>query len=154
MNTDKIHLNSDLCSSVVPYSSHGGDVVPLLPSQFLFRIAYPCRYVADMPRESGEELLELPESCRVENLGAMDGRKCLAEVRLAWNEMGLGVRVEVRGKKETPQGDVSRPRASDGITLWIDTRDSRSSHRASRYCHQFHLLPRAGDDEPAFVQSK
>src|SRR5436190_1673568 len=127
--------------------------MPLLPSQFLFRVSYPCHYVQDMPRESDEELLELPESCRLDDFGAMDARKRFAELRLAWNEMGLGVRVEVRGKKEPPQGDVARPRASDGVTLWIDTRDSRASHRASRYCHQFHLLPLAGD-EAAFVQTK
>lgn len=127
--------------------------MPLLPSLFLFRLSHACPYLQDMPRAAGDELLELPASCRLDNVGTMDGQKNFADVRVAWNALGLGVRVEVRGKKETPQGDISRPRASDGVTLWIDTRDSRSSHRASRYCHQFHLLPLAGD-EPAFVQSK
>ncbi len=50
-----------------------------------------------------------------------------------------------------------RPRGSDGVTLWLDTRDARSGHRASRYCHQFHLLPTGGGperDEPAFFQAK
>src|SRR5206468_3442415 len=74
-----------------------------------------------------------------------------------WNEFGLGVRAEVRGKKQPVQGDVSRPRSSDGFTLWLDTRGSRGSHRASRYCHQFHLLPSGSGadlDEPAFAQTK
>jgi hypothetical protein len=131
--------------------------MPLLPSAFLVRVAHPCLHVKDMPARSGEELLDLPAECRIESLGAMDGRKEFADVRLAWNEFGLGVRVEVSGKKEPPQGDVKQPRASDGCTLWIDTRDSRGSHRASRYCHQFHLLPVGGGndlDEPAFVQTK
>ncbi len=131
--------------------------MPLLPSAFLFRVAYPCRYVKDMPRERGEELLELPPDCRIETLGTMDGLKNFADVRLAWNEFGLGVRVEVTGKKQPLQGDVARPRASDGFTLWLDTRDSRGSHRASRYCHQFHLLPVGGGadlDEAVFTQTK
>jgi hypothetical protein len=131
--------------------------MPLLPSAFLLRVAYPCLHVKEMPRERGEELLDLPPECRIESLGTMDGMKNFADVRLAWNEFGIGVRVAVSGKKDVPQGDIKQPRASDGFTLWLDTRDSRSSHRASRYCHQFHLLPVGGGsdlDEPVFVQTK
>jgi hypothetical protein len=131
--------------------------VPLLPPGFLFRVAYSCRHIKDIPHDRGEDLLDLPESCRLDHLGFMDGQKTFADVFLAWNELGLGVQVEVRGKRQPPQGDIGRPRLSDGVTLWIDTRDARSSHRASRYCHQFHLLPAgAGNerDEPAFTQTK
>jgi hypothetical protein len=87
----------------------------------------------------------------------VEDRRNFAEVRLAWNELGLGLQVEVKGKQQLLQGDVSRPRGSDGVTLWIDTRDARTSHRASRYCHQFHFLPIGGGpdhDEPVFVQTK
>jgi hypothetical protein len=129
----------------------------LVPASFLFRVRYPCGYLKRMPREDEDNLLDLPESCRLDGLAALDGRRTFADVRLAWNEMGLGVQVEVRGKDQLPQGDISRPRGSDGLTVWIDTRDSRASHRASRYCHQFHLLPTGGGaegDQPALVQSK
>ena len=129
----------------------------LLPHRFLFRVAYPCRYVKAMPSDEDDALLDLPESCRLDNFAAMDGARNFADVRLAWNELGLGVQVEVRGKAELPRGDAARPRASDGLTLWIDTRDARTSHRASRYCHQFHFLPAGGGpehDEPVFVQAK
>src|SRR5262249_42726345 len=60
-------------------------------------------------------------------------------------------------KEQEPQGDASRPRGSDGVTVWIDTRDARSGHRGTRYCHQFHFLPTGGGgdrDESVFVQSK
>jgi len=129
----------------------------LLPHRFLFRVAYSCRYVKAMPADEDEALLDLPESCRLDNFAAMDEGRNFADVRLAWNELGLGVQVEVRGKSEVPRGDISRPRASDGLTLWLDTRDARISHRASRYCHQFHFLPAGGGserDEPVAVQSK
>ncbi len=109
----------------------------LIPHRFLFRVAYPCRYVSAMPDESGD--------------------RHFADVRLAWNETGVGLQVEVRGKEQEPRGDASRPRGSDGVTLWIDTRNARGSHRASRHCHQFHFLPTGGgpdQDEPAFVQTK
>src|SRR5438132_11076168 len=110
----------------------------LIPSRFLFRVAHPCRYVAKMPREDKDRLLDLPEVCRIDNFAAMDERRNFADVRLAWNELGLGLQVEVRGKDQLPQGD-GRPRSSDGVTFWLDTRDARSSHRASRSSPQFHL---------------
>lgn len=87
----------------------------------------------------------------------MDGKKSFADVRMAWNEMGLAFQFEVRGKDKEPAGNSQRPRASDGAVLWIDTRDARTSHRGSRHCHQFYLLPVGGGpdgDEPAFGQLK
>jgi hypothetical protein len=129
----------------------------LIPYPFLLRIAYPCRYVPGIPHESGDELLDLPETCRIDNFAGLDERVNFSDIRLAWNELGLGFQVAVRGKDQAPQGDSTRPRASDGVTLWLDTRDARTSHRATRYCHQFHFLPAAGGperDEPIFVQSK
>jgi hypothetical protein len=128
----------------------------MIPNRFLFRVAVPCQYVADVPRE-GDDLLDLPESCRLDNFAELDERRNFADVRLAWNERGLALQVEVKGKEQAPAGDLARPRQSDGVTLWIDTRDARTSHRASRYCHQFHFLAAGGGadkDEPAFVQTK
>ncbi len=129
----------------------------LVPHRFLFRVAYPCHYAKKIPREEGDRLLDLPESCRVDNFAAMDGRKNFADLRMAWNELGLAFEAEVKGKDQPAQGDASRLRGSDGATLWIDTRDARASHRASRYCHQFHLLPTGGGpdgDEPVLTQTR
>jgi hypothetical protein len=130
--------------------------MPLIPNRFLFRVAHPCRYVPDVPRE-GDDLLDLPQECRLDNFADMDARANFADVRLAWNEGGLALQVQVRGKEQPPKGDAARPRQSDGVSLWVDTRDARTSHRASRYCHQFHLLPAGGGperDEPAFLQAR
>lgn len=129
----------------------------LVPPRFLFRFAQPCRYRRDMPLRDEDRLLELDDSCDIDNNAAIDEKKNFATVRLAWNELGLGIQVDVRGKDNPPQADVSRPRGSDGVTLWLDTRDSRASHRASRYCHQFHFLPAGGGadhDEPVAAQSR
>ncbi len=129
----------------------------LVPHRFLFRLAYPCRYVPALPRQGDERLLELPEECRLDNFAGMDALRNFADVRLAWNEAGLALQVEVRGKEKAAQGSPARPRASDGVTLWLDTRDARAGHRASRTCQQFHFLAAgAGSDhdEPALVQTK
>ncbi len=131
--------------------------MPLLPHRFLFRVAYPCRYVKKMPREKGDSLLDLPEDCRIDNLAGLEEARNFADIRLAWNKLGIGFQAEISGKVQDLRGDATRPRGSDGITWWIDTRDARASHRASRYCHQFHFLPTGGGpdrDEPAFLQTK
>ncbi len=129
----------------------------LIPHRFLVRVAYPCRYCKAIPHEEEDQLLDLPEDYRLDNFATMDDKRNFADVRIAWNEIGLGVQVQVTGKQEEPRGDAARPRGSDGLTWWLDTRGARTSHRASRYCHQFHLLPTGGGpdhDEPAFVQTK
>jgi hypothetical protein len=129
----------------------------LLPSRFLIRVAQPCPHWAKMPLSKGERILDLPDAAKVNNFAELDGLKNYADVRLAWNDFGLGVQVTVKGKEQEPVCDSERPRSGDGFTLWIDTRDARASHRASRYCHQFHFLPGGGGrdkEEPWFGQSK
>src|SRR5262245_36038010 len=129
----------------------------LIPNRFMFRLAYPCRFVKKMPLDEDHALVDLPIACRIDNLAAMDGQTNYADVRLGWNQAGLGLQVEVKGKEAPAQGSPDRPRGSDGVTLWLDSRGDRTSHRASRTCHQSHLLAAAGGaekDEPLFLQSK
>jgi hypothetical protein len=110
-----------------------------------------------MPREDDDRLLELPDACRLENFAELADKKNFADVRLAWNELGVGFQVIVKGKEQLPMGDASRPRSADGAMLWLDTRDTRTIHRASRFCHHFFFLPTGGGpehDEPAVGQLK
>ena len=132
---------------------------PIVPNRFLVRVAHPCPYVKDAPRDTDEDdsLIDLPESARLQNFAELDGFKNFADVRLGWNELGLAVQVEVKGKEQPPVGDSDRPRSCDGLSLWIDTRDSRASHRASRFCHHFLFLAAGGGtdkDEPFIAQAK
>ena len=88
--------------------------MPLIPHSLLFRVTFPCRYVKNIPSDEGERLLDLSEACRIESLAAMDERRSFADLRLAWNDFGLGVQLEVRGKDQEPQGSAARLRSSDG----------------------------------------
>ncbi|MGL6096645.1 MAG: hypothetical protein ACRC7O_12725 [Fimbriiglobus sp.] len=129
----------------------------LVPNRFLVRVCHPCPHVPGAPQDDGDHLVDLPESARLQTFAALDGHADFADVRVGWNEIGLAVQVAVAGKRKDPAGDADRPGVADGITLWLDTRDARTSHRASRFCHQFHLLPAGGGpdkDEPAFAQTK
>ncbi len=129
----------------------------LIPPRFLLRLTHPCRHHASMPTPDDDQLLNLGPEFALENFAAIDGKKNFASVALAWNEQGLGVQVEIRGKQQPLVGDAARPRGSDGLTLWLDARDSRTGHRASRYCQQFHLLATGAGEEredPGFTQTK
>jgi hypothetical protein len=61
----------------------------------------------------------------------------------------------VRGKKKAIVGRQPVPSLADRLRLWIDTRNTQNIHRASRFCHEFHLYPQLGPliQEPA-VESR
>jgi len=111
---------------------------PLLPERFLFRFAVPCRYREKLWDDSG---IGLDESYRLLGLAELEGRASPADVRAAWNEQGLAFSVRVAGKKQKPWFRANLPEESDGLQLWIDTRDVHNIHRATRFCHWFVFLP-------------
>jgi hypothetical protein len=106
----------------------------LLPQAFWFRLALPCQRVDDLPRPSGR-LLDLPASCALPETTRLDGRVPTADLRVAWNPRGLAIAVEA--KAGPIASDPFRPEGSDGLQVWVDTRDTRDVHRATRFCHRF-----------------
>mgnify|MGYP005841099797 CR=1 FL=1 len=116
----------------------------MLPSpRLMLRLSHPCPYVADMPRAPDDpeaELLELPASGIVQAHPALEEKRTYAEIRLGWNEKGLGIQLTVTGKRQALQGDQERPGSCDGLHLWLATRPVGSSRRATRYCHHLILL--------------
>jgi hypothetical protein len=109
---------------------------PLIPQAFWFRLALSCPRVDGIPRPKGP-LLDLPASCALPDFGALDDRSTWSEVKVAWNPAGLAVAVEVKDKPGEIRVDPSYPELKDGADLWIDTRDTRDVHRATRFCHRF-----------------
>ncbi len=65
--------------------------------------------------------------------------------KAAWNLEGLAIAVEVEGASRW-DCDPDRPLTSDGVQLWIDTRDTQTVHRATRYCHLLACLPSGGGE--------
>ncbi|HEX5103130.1 MAG TPA: hypothetical protein VFV87_04935, partial [Pirellulaceae bacterium] len=53
----------------------------------------------------------------------------------------LALNVAVRGKEQPPWCRDSKIEDSDGVQLWIDTRNTQNIHRAGRFCHRFAFLP-------------
>ena len=122
---------------------------PLLPERFLFRFSVPCLYRRPLwtPKGAG-----LGEEHRLLNLAELEGGTGPADVRAAWSEEGLALTVLVAGKRQAPWCRDNRPEDSDGLQVWIDTRDVHNIHRAGRFCHRFAFLPAGVGrrlDEPA-----
>lgn len=111
---------------------------PLLSQRALFRFALPCLYRERLWDPSGEGL---PERHRLAELGTLEGRMPFAELRVAWSEAGLAVRLIVSGKRQPVWCRAARVEDSDSLRLWIDTRDVHDVHRATRFCHGFLVLP-------------
>lgn len=114
---------------------------PLLPATFLFRFSVPCRYHDPVWTDQG---IELPDACHLPSFGELEGRTLFADVRAAWNEKGMAFTVRVEQKRQPPWCRESRLDDSDGLQVWIDTRDTHNVHRASRFCHRFVFLPAGG----------
>lgn len=112
----------------------------VIPARFLFRWSWPVQRSDKLPRTEGQ-LLRLDESFRCCPLEEVDGVPGIADFRLAWNAEGLGLSVEVHGKREPLHCQPMIPTGSDGVMLWLDTRSTQTVHRTTRYCHQFCLLP-------------
>ena len=120
----------------------------LLAPTFLFRFSVPCRRADPLWTPKG---ISLGERSILPSFGELEDRPLFADVRAAWHDSGLAFAVRVTGKKQSVWCRASRVEDSDGLHLWIDTRDTHTIHRASRFCHRFAFLPfgaGAGNSRP------
>jgi hypothetical protein len=113
----------------------------LLAPSFLFRFSVPCRHCDPLwPAKA----TDLGPEYALPSFGELEGRPKFADVRAAWSQEGLRFAVQVSGKRQSVWCRSSRLEDSDGLHVWIDTRDTHNIHRASRFCHRFALLPTGG----------
>jgi len=114
----------------------------ILAPTFLFRFAVPIKHVETPWTATGKNAgANLDESFRLPSFGELEGRRLFADFRGAWHESGLAFHVRVAGKRQHPWCRESRLDESDGLHLWVDTRDTHNIHRAGRFCHRFAFLP-------------
>ncbi len=111
----------------------------LISPPFLFCFSVPCRYSSTPWRTGGVELDEsyaIPSFC-----AELDTGPRFADLRMGWNETGLLLTLRAAGKKQAPWCRDSRVADSDGLSLFVDTRNMHDIHRAGRFCHRFVFLP-------------
>ncbi|TWU66712.1 MULTISPECIES: hypothetical protein [Crateriforma] len=113
----------------------------LIDPSFLFRFELEIPHVPLQWKAAG---VSLPESCRLPDLGQLGEHPSFADVRIGWDETGIGIAVIVSGKSSVPWCRETRLEDSDGVHLWIDTRCSPNIHRATGFCHRFLFMPAGG----------
>lgn len=118
-------------------------IVSQVPKNLLFRYRLACKKCEGL--KNGKFVLD--ESYRLPDLGQFEKQPKFADVRVAWNENGLFLTCEVKGKKQSLWCRESQLLESDGIQVWIDTRDTHNVHRATKFCHWFMLCPSGGVDD-------
>lgn len=125
---------------------------PLIDTGALFRFRFPLRRFKGTWSRTG---VELPENCKIPTFAELNGKRPFADVRGAWNEEGLFFTAQVTRKQQVSWCREGMAAESDGLHLWIDTRDTHTIHRASRFCHRFAACPigsgKAGIDPFAYM---
>ena len=71
----------------------------------------------------------------------LSGTEKFAQVRFAVGPNALYFQADVQGKRQLPWCRESRLEDSDGLHVWIDTRNSLESQRATKFCHRYGFLP-------------
>jgi hypothetical protein len=122
-------------------------IVSQVPKNLLFRYRIPCRKYDGKSNSK----FDLSTDFQLPNLGAFEGQVHFAEIRAGWNEEGLFLSAEISGKDQSLWCRETQLLDSDGVQVWIDTRDTHNVHRASKFCHWFLLMPSGGgpkNDQP------
>ena len=116
----------------------------LLPPELQFRWILPIPRVDRLPGD-GKPLGNLPQNAVLTIPRELDSESIPVVWKAAWNSHGLAFSAEITGKSRW-SCNPDRPLDSDGIQLWIDTRDTQSVHRATRFCHMLCILPSGGGE--------
>lgn len=135
----------------------------VIPPAFAFHFSIPVQRCDDVP-STRSRLSELsPEFGVLWPDGSLLGQARFTapdlnhpphiDLRIAWNPRGIAFQFELSGKTQRVHADFTQPTASDGLQVWIDTRNTQTIHRASRFCHHFCLLAVDGSEEaPTVIQ--
>jgi len=115
----------------------------LLPNRLLFRFELPV-YRFDRPPQIDGDLSDWSDRYRLPALSGIDGDRDWADVYVGWDEDGLYVACRVADKIRPLRCDPKRFWKGDNLRVMADMRDTRTIHRASRFCQHFYFLPVGG----------
>jgi len=104
-----------------------------------------CLYRARKPTIDGS-LRDWREEHRLPPLGELAGEPDFAQYYLAWNGGGLYLALEVP-KQARVVVNRRNPAAADALEIFLDTRATQTSHRATQFCYHFVVLPAGGGSD-------
>ncbi|MEY2725253.1 MAG: hypothetical protein RLZZ458_1120 [Planctomycetota bacterium] len=112
----------------------------LFPASLMFDYQFELPRVDEMPRSRGR-LLGLQNVPDLFVPARLNNKSAPVSVKAGWNERGLGVLLQVRGKKHAPAGRWKDPKNSDWIHLFVDTRHTAGVQRATEFCTSVAVMP-------------
>ncbi len=115
----------------------------LIPASYLFRLSLPLYYRETIWKKgiTLEPRYEIPQ---FQTLDQDQARENPLSTCIAWSEEGLTFQFTVSGKKQKPHCRITDLEQSDSIEIFVDTRNTKTVHRATRFCHRFLFLPSGG----------
>jgi hypothetical protein len=122
-------------------------IVGQVPKNLLFRYRVSCKKFAGDQKSK----FKLPKQNQLPHFGQFEQQANYGDVRVGWDAEGIYISAEITGKQQSLWCRETQLLDSDGIQVWIDTRDTHNVHRASKFCHWFLLLPTGGgakNDQP------
>ena len=114
----------------------------LIPPSLAYRFSTAC--YATTQKWSASKGINLSEDYRLPCFNELDDASLFAEVRAAWSTAGLMIQAHISGKKQSLWCRDTQLTESDGLQVWVDTRNTHNVHRANRFCHWFLCLPSGG----------
>ncbi len=116
---------------------------PLIPASYLFKFSLPLYYRKTAWKTGTGFTLE--PRYQLPDLGGLDdASESPLQTRMAWSEDGLWFQFSIRGKKLKPHCRLTDLESSDSIEIFVDTRNTKNVHRATKFCHRFLFLPKGG----------
>lgn len=128
-------------------------IVAQVPKNLLFRYRVSCQ------RYDGKfnSKFKLGPTYKLPHLGEFERQRTFVDFHVGWSPDGLFFDITIRDKTQSLWCRQNELLESDGIRIWIDTRDTHNVHRASKFCHWFVWLPTGGgpqSDSPVSTMLK
>jgi hypothetical protein len=123
-----------------PDAASGAGAAPEVPVPLdaFFRLQVRLPRLDPLPPLDGS-LRGWPPEATLPDLAELHDQIAFGRVAVGWSPQGLAFAVAVQLPR-SPEVDPEHPFRSDGIEIWIDTRDSRVARRPTRFCHHFLFL--------------
>lgn len=124
---------------------------PLVPFRMLVRLEISLHKL-DKPLTIDGSLRKWSDDYLLPQTHELDDQRGVGSVWAGWHESGLYLACKVREKRRPLDCNVRRFWRSDNLRIMTDTRDTKDTHRATRFCQQFYFMPAGGgahDEEPA-----
>lgn len=126
--------------------------MPALPPSFLVQPTFVIQRMESWPKRLDWKLWD--KLSPIPSMKGLDVEQPHTTLRAGWHDDGLIFGVQVLGKAKPCTIYDNSASDSDSVALFLDLRNTKGIHRASRYCQSFRLVPLSAKlaEKPLVVQ--